>query len=185
MVQLEKINFSHNRALDIALKIYEESFPENERRPLKNIIRQIDYNSDYNFFIVLEDDFPVGMAVVWVIESRFIYIEHLAIAADRRSNGIGSKAMKLLMDKSPFPIIIEVEKKLDGMGDEEVKNCERRLRFYEKHNFVLSDKPYTQPAYDKNLQSVEMQLMECDGHLLDEDFEGVKAALYKHVYKVK
>lgn len=185
MVQLEKVNFSHDKALDGALRIYEESFPANERRSVRSIIRQIDYNGDYNFFIVLEDNRPVGMAVVWVIESRFIYIEHLAIAAERRSSGIGSMVMKLLMDKSPFPTIIEVEKKLEGMSEEELMNCERRLRFYAKHDFVISEKPYVQPAYGKGLEPVEMQLMERDGHLLDEDFEGVKRALYRHVYKIK
>lgn len=185
MVQLEKVNFSHSKSLDFVLGIYEEAFPEKERRSREDIIRQIDRNSDYNFFIVLKDDFPVGMAVVWVLESRFIYIEHLAIAADKRSGGIGSKAMKLLKDKSPFPIIIEVEKKLEGMTAEEIENCDRRLRFYGKHDFVLSEKEYVQPSYGEGLDSVEMNLMECRGNLLEDDFEGVKAALYKYVYHIE
>lgn len=185
MVQLEKVNFSYHKTLADVLKIYENSFPENERRSIENIERQIDSNNDYNFFVVLDNDFPVGMAVVWVIERRFIYIEHLAIAEDRRSVGIGSKAMKLLMDKSPFPIIIEVEKKTLDMTGEQVKNCERRLDFYRQFGFKLSEGEYIQPPYSKTLQPVPMNLMELDGNLLETDFEGVKKAIYKTVYKVK
>lgn len=185
MVQLEKVNFSYHKTLADVLKIYEDSFPENERRPVSGVERQIDSNNDYNFFVVLENDFPVGMAVVWVIERRFIFIEHLAIAENRRSEGIGSKAMKLLADKSPFPIIIEVEKNLPEMTEEQLGNCERRLKFYKKLGFRLSDGEYVQPPYTKQLQPVPMSLMEREGHLLDEDFESVKQAIYKNVYKVK
>jgi len=185
MIQLEKVNFSYHKSLSDILKVYETSFPENERRSIENIERQIDSNNDYNFFVVLENDFPVGMAVVWVIESRFIYIEHLAIDEAKRSQGIGSKAMNLLMDKSPFPIIIEVEKKTDDMTPEQLKNCERRLEFYKQFGFKLSEGEYIQPPYSKSLQPVPMNLMELDGNLLDTDFEGVKKAIYKAVYKVK
>jgi len=185
MVQLEKVNFSYHKSLSDVLKIYEKSFPEDERRSVENIERQIDSNNDYNFFVVLENDFPVGMAVVWVIDHKFIYIEHLAIEESRRSSGIGSTAMKLLIDKSPFPIIIEVEKKVEGMTAEQEKNCERRLNFYHQFGFKLSDKEYIQPPYSKSLNPVPMNLMECDGHLLDDDFEAVKKAIYKAVYKVK
>jgi len=185
MVQLEKVNFSYHKTLTDVLKIYETSFPEEERRPISGVERQIDSNNDYNFFVVLDNDFPVGMAVVWVIERRFIYIEHLAIAENRRSEGIGSKAMNLLLDKSPFPIIIEVEKKTDEMTAEQVKNCERRLEFYKQFGFKLSEGEYIQPPYTKNLQPVPMNLMELQGNLLETDFEGVKQAIYKTVYKVK
>ncbi|MCQ2345064.1 MAG: GNAT family N-acetyltransferase [Paludibacteraceae bacterium] len=184
MIQLEKINFSNHKSLPIVLGIYESSFPENERRTISNILRQIDYNSDYNFFVVLEDDFPVGMASVWVIDKRFIYIEHLCVDPIRRSKGIGSKAMNLLKDKSPFPIIIEVEKRLDTMNPEQANNCDRRLRFYDKHGFVLSEKEYMQPPYTPTLQAVPMNLMEAEGSLLTTDFDGVKNAIYKTVYKV-
>ena len=185
MVQLEKVNFSYHKMLQDVLKIYENSFPADERRSVENIEKQIDSNNDYNFFVVLENDFAVGMAVVWVIERRFIYIEHLAIREERRSCGLGSRAMNLLMDKSPYPIIIEVEKKVEGMDDEQVRNCERRLKFYQKHGFRLSDGEYVQPPYSKQQQSVPMSLMECNGNLLNEDFEGVRKAIYKYVYKVK
>ena len=185
MVQLEKVNFSYHKSLPDVLKIYERSFPDDERRTVKNIKRQIDSNNDYNFFVVLEKDFPVGMAVVWVIEHKFIYIEHLAIEESRRSSGIGSAAMNLLIDKSPFPIIIEVEKKVPEMTAEREKNCERRLNFYKQFGFKLSDKEYVQPPYSKSLNSVPMNLMECDGNLLETDFEYVKKAIYKAVYKVK
>lgn len=185
MVQLEKVNFSYHKTLADVLKIYENSFPENERRSIAGVERQIDSNNEYNFFVVLENDFPVGMAVVWVVEHRFIFIEHLAIAENRRSAGIGSKAMKLLADKSPFPIILEVEKHLPEMTEEQSLNCERRLRFYTKLGFRLCEKEYTQPPYSKHLQPVPMNLMELAGNLLDEDFDGVRKAIYKNVYKVK
>lgn len=185
MIQLEKVNFSDHKSLPAVFDIYERSFPDAERRTRHNIIRQIDYNSDYNFFIVLDDDFPVGMAVVWVIEQRFIYIEHLAIEQSRRSRGLGAKAMKLLIDKSPFPIIIEIEKKTDAMTEEEAANCDRRLKFYEKCGFHLCQHEYIQPPYAKNLPEVPMYLMECDGHLTDTDFDSVRDALYRVVYKAK
>ena len=184
MIQLEKINFSNHKALPTVLGIYENSFPENERRTISNILRQIDYNSDYNFFVVLEDDFPVGMASVWVINQRFIYIEHLCVDQTRRSKGIGSKAMNLLKDKSPFPIIIEVEKRLDTMTEEQANNCERRLKFYNRHGFVLSSQDYMQPPYTPALHEVPMNLMEANGTLLTTDFDGVKKDIYKTVYKV-
>lgn len=185
MVQLEKVNFSYHKSLPDVLKIYEQSFPENERRSIDNIERQIDSNNDYNFFVVLEDDFPVGMAVVWVIEHRFVYIEHLAVMENRRSAGIGSKAMKLLIDKSPFPIIIEVEKRLPEMTEEQLRNCERRLRFYKNLGFRFSEGEYIQPPYSRNLQPVPMNLMEREGNLLETDFEGIKRAIYKVVYRIK
>lgn len=185
MTQLEKVNFSDHKSLPAVFEIYEKAFPESERRTRRSILRQIDYNSYYNFFVVLDDDFPVGMAVVWVIESRFIYIEHLAIAEEHRSRGLGAKAMKLLIDKSPFPLIIEIEKKTDAMTDEERANCDRRLKFYEKCGFRLCQKEYIQPPYAKGQPEVPMYLMECDGNLTDTDFESVRDSLYRLVYKVK
>ncbi|MBQ0008270.1 MAG: GNAT family N-acetyltransferase [bacterium] len=183
MIQLEKINFSNHKTLPAVLDIYEKSFPNDERRPISNILRQIDYNSDYNFFVVLENDFPVGMASVWVINQRFIYIEHLCVEESRRSKGIGSKAMNLLKDKSPFPIIIEVEKRLETMSEEQANNCDRRLKFYNNHGFVLSEKEYIQPPYTPTLKEVPMNLMEANGTLLGTDFDGVKNDIYKAVYK--
>ena len=183
MIQLEKVNFSTHKSLPSVLDIYEKSFPEDEQRSIRSIMRQIDSNNDYNFFIVLKDDFPVGMASVWVIKQKFIYIEHLCVDEKLRSDGIGSRAMNLLKDKSPYPIIIEVEKRTEEMSDQQVANCERRLKFYRNHGFKLSDKEYMQPAYQVGLNEVPMQLMEARGTLLDADFEGVKADLYKIVYK--
>ena len=131
-------------------KIYSTSFPLNERRECNqqsNVFKKKEYQVD----IYLSDNHVIGFIAYWAT-TDFIYIEHLAIAPEVRSKGLGSAILKPFIEKKPIPVILEIEPIIDDL-------TRRRLKFYESLGFVQYDHPHYQPPYHTSDQPLHLVIL--------------------------
>jgi ribosomal protein S18 acetylase RimI-like enzyme len=131
--------------------LYESAFSFNERRKFEELLRIATTKSSFHSDILKQRDEIIGFIFYWTF-SDFIYIEHFAIAVSFRGQGYGKSCIGKLCQKSPLPIVLEVEKP-------ETEDNRRRIRFYDNLGFKLSTISYTQPAYSADKHAVSMFIM--------------------------
>lgn len=139
------------------LKLYNETFPENERRLYKSAEHVANFIKEkggkFKAFVYDDgnEDFLAFLSY-WTFEG-FTYIEHFAVRPEHRGKNIGRKMLSHLMDIAGDKILVEVEKPVD-------EDTTRRVTFYQKNGFVLrSDINYVQPPYSAEQTGVDMMLM--------------------------
>lgn len=163
--------------LDRIEKTYNDSFPEVERRAFALVRELIKGESSFSVYVLLLKNRYVGFITAWEWDD-FAYVEHFAIDESARNGGIGGEAMKRFFQRCEKPIVLEVEIPVDDIS-------RRRVGFYERLGFVLSDRKYFQPPYRPGESWFEMRLMGFGELDLAESFEEVKARIYMYVYNVK
>ena len=158
-------------------QVYMISFPEDERREwndLKNIIVQ---KKQFIPYIIYEEQKMVGIITTWIL-GEFIYIEHFAVHPERRSAGIGFRAMENLKQKLRTPIVLEVEKP-------ETEIAKRRINFYTRLDFKLHERTYIQPAYGEGKKPIELYLMSYNYSKFEQQFDQIVKLIHTEVYDVK
>lgn len=162
-------------------RLYLESFPAEERRPLHLLEKLIAGPSSPVTLLLLDCDahpsLPAGFMTLWRFDDRTAYIEHFATRPELRGSGLGAQAMSLLADiVGDALLVIEVERPDDG------PMASRRIRFYERCGFSLHDGyTYIQPPYGRGLPPVEMRLMTRGGDD-SRHIEEIAAMLKQAVY---
>lgn len=142
---------------------YLEIFPEEERKPVKQI--EAGYRKGYVKIIkIVHQNQLVGfMTLNRVKEKGYVILDYLAILPEYRNKQFGTKALRLLFEeeKECEGIFIEIEKV--GLGKDEKENIARQKRksFYEYIGFrelnfdlFLFDVIYT-PLLFSNIQENE------------------------------
>lgn len=161
--------------IDAARKMYEESFPLEERRDWNNLVDSSS-NGDMDLLIVKEaiDGMTAGLVTVWHLPSAD-YVEHFAISAALRGCGIGSCVIDEVVHMAGNrAVILEVE------PPETTPMAMRRIGFYRSHGFELIDFDYKQPPYGKGLPWVPLKLMST----APVDVRNIQDELYRIVYGV-
>lgn len=158
-----------------AERLFIGAFPANERRNLKAQRDNTDNNPLFRYYAIVMDNEFAGILTAWDF-STFRYIEHFAIVPEKRSAGIGAKALRQFIEMCVSPIVLEVEIPLDDMSV-------RRIDFYRRQGLSLWENiDYYQPPYHEGDGILPMRLMTTDGLDHERDFEKVKCHLYKYVY---
>jgi ribosomal protein S18 acetylase RimI-like enzyme len=122
-----------------AWSIYNASFSDLERRSLfeqLHVMRQ----PRYRFSALRLEGAVVGVLGVWYLPG-FCFVEHLAIAPERRSGGYGRGALQTLQRHVRGPVVLDVE----PFGTD--LNAARRVAFYRRLGFHYSGRPVTLPPY--------------------------------------
>ncbi|MBQ9254832.1 MAG: GNAT family N-acetyltransferase [Bacteroidales bacterium] len=167
-----------NKDFSLAKNLYENAFPENERRSLSSLDNLVENSPYFHFLPIHENNSFAGFATVWNF-SQFIYIEHFAILPKLRNMGIGSRFLKNLQDKYQKAIVLEVE-----LPDNDI--AKNRVSFYQRLGFKLLPDFYMQPAYSKEKESIEMKVMlYSKENSQTPSFQTIKDILYKQVYNVE
>ena len=138
------------------LKLYNESFPPDERRELKDEEHLANFikmkGRKFNAFAAKDGDLFLAFLSYWTFEG-YTYIEHFAVVPEHRGKRIGALMLNHLFKEVSPNVLIEVEK---PEGEEQ----KRRIKFYERNGFrVREEFDYTQPAYSSDKSPVEMLLM--------------------------
>lgn len=138
------------------LKLYNESFPPDERRELKDEEHLTNFikmkGGKFNAFAAKDGDLFLAFLSYWTFEG-YTYIEHFAVVPEHRGKRIGALMLNHLFKEVSPNVLIEVEK---PEGEEQ----KRRIKFYERNGFrVREEFDYTQPAYSSDKSPVEMLLM--------------------------
>ena len=135
------------------LKLYNESFPPDERRELKDEEHLANFikmkGGKFNAFAAKDGDLFLAFLSYWTFEG-YTYIEHFAVVPEHRGKRIGALMLNHLFKEVSPNVLIEVEK---PEGEEQ----KRRIKFYERNGFrVREEFDYTQPAYSSDKSPVEM-----------------------------
>lgn len=175
MITLRKMcSTSHN--LCQAVNLYEESFPQDERRPTRQWLHFNNSLKPFDIYEVLAEQEFLGIISVWLFDD-FAYVEHFAIKAQNRGKGWGSSVIKSLRNRITCPIVIEVEPPADNVS-------RKRISFYERNGFHISNKKYLQPPYASGLKFIELKIMSTDAQFLSEKFSYIVDTLYRLVYNM-
>lgn len=174
MLKLTKIN-TKSPDYQFVETLMHTAFPSDERREDSSQRYNVDCNEKMCCLLIKDGDVNVGFFTIWAL-SGISYVEHFAIDANLRQRGYGTKALSALSTlTSASSLILEVEL---PSTEEAIK----RIAFYEKNGFKLSSRPYIQPPYSSDKQSVPMALMTY-GAVDANEIETAVADMYKHVYE--
>lgn len=172
MIKLIPVRGEHELNADVR-EMYESAFPDDERREWVQLFTLIT-NPAYRFNLIFDEQILIGLISVWNL-NEFIFIEHFTIRNKERGKGFGTEVIRQIISKE-MPVILEVEEPLSEMAI-------KRIRFYERLHFSVSQGEYFQPPYSKDKQMVKMLLMSFPQKLLAANFESTKKLIHKHVYK--
>ena len=174
MLNFHKINTVNNQFFSNLFNLYTLAFPPLERRTWAGLEYELNYEKRFCANALIQEGVFVGLFNYWTFD-RFYYIEHLAIIPKLRSRGIGSEAMRIFMDQTKLPIVLEVEMPNNIIAS-------RRIMFYEKLGFSIVAHNYAQPPYDGNGFFIPELIMSNDIHFANKHFDMIKEILYENVY---
>lgn len=185
------LDLDHHKAAAIA--IYEEAFPEEERRPTERWIETLasglhrwseqaegkdaaTYPYDTRPFMLEEDGRLLGFFILWPMHD-FVYGEHFAIDGTRRGGGLGSLILRhVLRYCGTLPFVIEVE------PPQSSDIAMRRCHFYERHGMHLLSGTYMQPPYREGDDSLPLCLMASDEAYGEAHFNDITQKIHRVVY---
>lgn len=156
--------------------IYEDSFPEDERRNLEeqeNILN----NPLFEIIPFVVNDKLTGFCTVWKF-TNFLYVEHAAIKKEYRGRGFGREMYLDLINKFPGKIVLEVEHPSDDLK-------KRRISFYERLGFELNSYNYIQPPFSRNKNSVPLLIMSYPNLITDTEFNEIRKTIYNNVFGIE
>lgn len=159
---------------DFVHQLMVDSFPPSERRTYqgqKDLLKR----DDYKILVYMENDDILAFFAVWE-HDKYRFLEHLAVNPNYRSRGLGSKTLRAFHELDNKTIILEVEPPVD-------ETQKRRVLFYEKNGYFLSDFSYVQPKFHKDAETVDLVQMTYPRQLGTRDLEEAKRWLDRTVYK--
>ena len=116
-------------------KLYEESFPKNERTNFYNLLSGV--YSNFEIYALYNKNIAVAF-VHLNFTVDFVHINYFAVSEFRQGHGVGSLFLEWLKNKyKNTPLVLDVEtenKKIENNFDRI-----RRIDFYKKNGFILSD----------------------------------------------
>lgn len=165
MLVFQRITSIFSRQVQSLWALMEQAFPRAERRDAAWHHRALE-DEDFHCCALNENGEFIGLACFWV-NADFVYLEHLAMAEDKRGQGRGSSAMKQLQrDYAKFTIVAEVEPPVDDV-------TRRRCSFYEKSGFIRLPDEHVQPAYHPDTEPVPLLLYAYDARANEEEMRAL------------
>jgi len=170
--------------MDLEVKDYGEiynlmtiSFPKEEIRTYENGLKQL---SAPNYRILVfknNNDEIAGFIAQWDLGS-VIFIEHFAVKKEFRGSGIGSEMLKAYLNNANKLVVLEVE-------DNEMEIGKRRIGFYQRMGFYLSDFGYLQPILrGDGKKEIPLKLMSFPEELSKQAFFEFKTDVFTKIYKI-
>lgn len=147
-------------------KLYVSAFPKSERKPFWLIKRKATQGK-MEILAITENGFA-GLAIMMFYKDMAL-LDYFAIDPERRSGGLGSKALKVLSDMySDRRLFLEIELP-DGSDSDEIKR--RRKAFYLRNGLVEAN-------FKADLFGVPMEMLTFGCKISEEEYFGI----YKNVF---
>jgi GNAT superfamily N-acetyltransferase len=173
MVELITLNHPYELNSDFRT-LYEEAFPPDERRDWNRLVELL-YNPYFNFIGIYNEQKVVGFYTIWNL-GEFNFMEHFAIRDAERGKGFGTQVLQQILSTISILLILEVELSNTHLGL-------KRIEFYERMNFLLSEVVYYQPPYAAGKNKVRMQIMSNPERIQTDDFADIQNRIYEVVYQ--
>lgn len=172
MMSLIRITSANDQRLDRLIPLYEESFPESERRKIAQLKRMI-ATCDTMYFNAIECDEELsGLFVYWEL-GDFYYLEHLAVYPAMRNKKIGQQVLDYVAAHLKGVRLLEVEPTEDEMTT-------RRVNYYQRNGYKVLDKSYVQPSYHVHEDACPLWIMgNEETNCLTEYTDRIKEEVYR------
>ncbi len=153
MLTLERITTCDDAKIETLFRLYQDAFPECERRDMETLKQLICSEKQMFFCQILQNGIECGLVVYWLFDT-FCYVEHLAVNLAVRGNDTGSATLAVLKQRyTDRPIVLEVEPLSNDAA------TQKRIAFYQRNGFTIADTTYQQPPYRKGEQSFPLWIM--------------------------
>ncbi len=126
--------------------LYESAFPVTERRSVHMHAKALEHSAFHCLY--LEDSAGFGGIMAYWQWQNMVFLEHLAIVAERRGQGLGHQALDMLQGR----VLLEIEPVADAQ-------TARRLAFYESYGFCRLPHPHVQLAYQSGQPDIPLWLL--------------------------
>lgn len=151
-----------------------QAFPEQERVPTEHLLAAEGLEN----FGIYEDGAFVGMLVMRVFRD-LAYIAYFAIVPERRSQGLGSKALRVMREHYTGKQIVLDFEALDPAAENQPQRLRRRefylrggfyptgwFQFYMETEFEIfcSEEDFDKTAFDAMLADIHAHVPEFDPH---------------------
>jgi ribosomal protein S18 acetylase RimI-like enzyme len=173
-VKIQFIRIIKPTDLESIRKLYQDSFPPEERREFFQLQQLV---SDHNLFvnqIIADANTVAGFCIFWTFD-EFAFIEHLAVNPELRGVGIGEETLSILREKFKV-LVLETELPADEIS-------KRRIKFYERNGFCLLERQYFQPSYGNGKPEVELKIMCTKADISHEKLDEYILQIRKKVYR--
>jgi ribosomal protein S18 acetylase RimI-like enzyme len=165
---------NHKTHVEFSKNLYENSFPEEERREFSQLI-DIYKNHKLELNIIIQENQLVGILNQWKFD-EVLYIEHLAIHPEYRNKKIATKLLEELSKKHKT-IVLEVELPTDEVS-------RKRIAFYQRAGFCIEPYNYYQPPYRKGEKAIQMHIMtKTKTPIKKEEYQTIIDIIRKKVYE--
>ena len=159
---------------DSFFALLEQSFPPEEYRKKEKQLALLE-DSRYEATVLMQNDTVTALIGAWKLDD-FIFIEHLAVSPALRNKGIGSTFVSEYVSNSSLPVVLEVEN-----INEELP--QRRIGFYKRLGFVLTDVCYDQPNFIESNVKIPLRIMYHAKEGAAFDLSKVKDTIFSKIYK--
>ncbi len=181
-IKFEEINVN-NPEFNEAIEIYNESFPDKEKRPLEDLKNNI--METEKLFIGKYNGITIMLSIIWEIENTdYLFLDYIAVKKEYRNKRIGTEFLKNIFKifKNYNNIIFEVENPKEGTNKAQRI---RRINFYRKLGAqeLTGFKYFLPPRNGKSEQMVLMMLSNNTDMFVDgKEIENILSLIYKHIY---
>lgn len=155
--------------------IYEESFPESERRTRDGQKRVLE-SPRYRLRAMEEDGEILAFLGYWNLDSC-VFLEHLATTERCRGKGYGKQLVEEVIREAKLPLFLEIEP-----VTEKDPMTRRREEFYKRLGFHSNSFPYFQLPLKPADAPVRLWVMSHGNTVTEEEFEIYKKEIYETVY---
>lgn len=155
-------------------EVIEKAFPLSEYRTFDEqmVLMELPY---FNAMLIEDENALVGILIEWELEHA-IYLEHLAVNPEIRGKGLGSILMREYLSKSANNIVLEVE-------DIDTEIAQRRIGFYERLGFTLSNISFKQPQFEgRDEETVNLRIMHYPNNISNDELLKIKEEILQKVY---
>jgi len=153
------------------------SFQEEETRTYESGLKQLE-NTNYRILTVSNKESDIiGFIADWDL-GAVMFLEHFAVDQKYRGLGIGSAMLAAYLKQATKTVVLEVE-------DYDTEIEKRRIGFYQRMGFVLSEFGYFQPILRGDThKEIPLRIMSFPEKLTKQDFIAFKNEVFSKIYKV-
>lgn len=159
-------------------RIYEEAFPEIERRT-KEKQRDLQTHPLYRLLAIEEEGEIQAFLGYWILPDC-IFFEHLATAKKSRGKGYGKELIKKGLEAVDQPVFLEIEP-----VTKENPITIKRAEFYKSLGFVVNRFPYLQMPLKHGDRPIPLWIVSYKQPINEETFMPYKKQIYENVYEIK
>ncbi|MEM0140018.1 MAG: GNAT family N-acetyltransferase [Ferroplasma sp.] len=187
MNEMKISEVKNDKEFAIAMQIYNEAFPPEEKRLESDIKKNLISNNE-KMFLASKNGIPVLFSMMWQVPGTdFLFLDYIAVKKEFRSSGSGSEFLKTIFERDSNAeynhIILEVEVPCKGTNREQ---RQKRIRFYKRAGarIIKGFKYYLPPRGGNEPQEMMLMVISRDSikRISGNKIRNVVSLIYTHVY---